>query len=489
MKQCLLMFSWLFIAVSPSLFAQGYGQPLTVQGLDRNTLQSSVSRSLGGVTVGIQNDIGLMFQNPASLSSLDGMHISVGGLQQFQRVEQIQHYAPVKYYSNLSLLLEGLTGSIPDPDSLLGGATAQDTVQRPFDTIGPNWSRSHDATPQLQAFLAVPLKVADVEIVAGIGAVEYADLNYFYQHNNVLSPSILSERPLPTPRPPSNADPTLVEWSQRMSSRDGFIRGYGIAFSGSLQDIGITVGFSGMILQGESDDFEQSVSRGKMTFFTNAFRLDSVYERVTTTTASEYSGEEFTLALLYRTDHVTLGFTVRPPTRIGRSYTSLVSEDSTGVPSVTTVTGRDRIRLPWRGSVGLALMPREDLMLSMQYDIRPYESAGYKIAGRETFPWLSSSAFGIGVEYRPIPWIQLRCGIRGKAEVFEPEGNPIPGESVTTSVYSAGFGVLYGGARLNVVYEYFLLKYQDVWGSAVSMNRTRSQGFTANLAYEIPWEW
>ncbi|HEX9614389.1 MAG TPA: hypothetical protein VGA55_02745, partial [Bacteroidota bacterium] len=431
-------------------------------------------------------------QNPASLSSLRGIQVSVGGLQHSGRIEQIQHYAPVKYYSNLSLLLEGLTGQIPDPaDSLqVTWATgAKDTIQRPFDSIGPNWASSASESRPIQAFLAVPFKFGEAEFVAGAGVAEYADLDYYYQQNNVLSPSILSERPLPTPRPPNDATPTLVDWSQYLVSREGFIRGYGLALSGSLPELGITAGVSGMILQGESDDFEQSVSRGRMTFFTNSFRLDSAYGRVTKTTTSEYTGEELSLAFLYSTKNVTLGFTVKPPTRIARSFTSLVSQDSTGVPSVTTVTGKDRVRLPWRGSIGLALVPREDLVIFLQYDIRPYESAGYKVGGTETFPWMSSSTFGIGVGYQAASWLQLRGGIRGRAEVFEQEGNPLPGEPVSTSVYSAGAGIRYGGMHLNVVYEYSLMKYQDVWGSAISLNKAENQLVAASLAYEIPWEW
>ncbi len=78
-------------------------------------------------------------------------------------------------------------------------------------------------------------------------------------------------------------------------------------------------------------------------------------------------------------------------------------------------------------------------------------------------------------------------GIRGQAEVFEPEGNPIAGEPVTFSVYSAGFGLFHAGVRLNVAYEYSLMKYQDVWGSAVSMNSLKRNTIVADLSYELPW--
>ena len=56
-------------------------------------------------------------------------------------MNQVQGYSPLKYYPNFSLLMEGLTGSIPNPgysDSLgIIGFDPSDTVQRPHDKIGP----------------------------------------------------------------------------------------------------------------------------------------------------------------------------------------------------------------------------------------------------------------------------------------------------------------------------------------------------------------
>ena len=474
------------IVGSGRLAAQGYGAPLTMQGLGLNTIHSAAQRGLGGVTIGVTNDLGVMFHNPAALHSLAGPAVSLGGLGQFVQTQQVQHYAPVKYYSNLSLLLEGLTGSIPDPDTSLGGATAADTVQRPYDAIGPNWSSSKNRARPLQVFLGMPFEYAGVKFVVGAGAVEYADLNYAYQSNNVLSPSILSERPLPTPRPPNDANPTLVQWSQRVSSREGAVRGYGVALSGSLPEYDISVGISGMLLTGSSDDFDRTVSRGLLTFYTNYFRLDSVYSRVTRTGTSDFTGRELTLSALYRSRAVLFGITVKPPNTISRKYSGQVQTEGVGT-GTSTETGKDRIILPWRGTAGLSIMPKEGFLLAIEYEWRPYASAQYK--GGASRPWLSASLLRFGVAYDALPWLVLRGGMRGQAEVFEPEGNPIPGEAVAYSVYSFGVGLSNSGFRLDFAYEYSLMKYQDVWGSAVSLNRMACHNFVANLAYDIPEIW
>jgi hypothetical protein len=124
--------------------------------------------------------------------------------------------------------------------------------------------------------------------------------------------------------------------------------------------------------------------------------------------------------------------------------------------------------------------------MDLEYELRPYESVRYVDSdGVETSPWLSASLFRVGAEYRIAPWLALRGGMRGEAEPFEPEGNPIAGEPVTYAVYSAGFGVFYSGLRLNVTYENSSMKYQDIWASAISKNSERRHTIIAQLAYEI----
>lgn len=484
MMKILSLFVLAIFFVQP-LSAQGYGGPLTFEGVNNTSLHSAAGRAMGGVSVGVQQDIGVMFQNPATLHSLNKTQVSLGGVQLSSDLEQEQQYAPVRYYPNLSLLLESMTARIPDPDTTLVGFTAQDTVQRPYDDIQPSWSRSENRNMPLQGMLAVPLSLGAVKLVAGIGAVQYADVNHYYQNNNVLSPDVLSQRPLPTMRP-TDDNPIEVEWSQSIRFRDGSIQGYGVALSGGIKNL--SVGISGMILDGSSDDFERDVGRGRLTFFSNAFRADSVSSRITKTGTSDFSGQEFTLSSMLSGRYVSIGFSIKLPTTITRTYNRQVETDTTGTPSFSSIQGEDKLQLPWRGTVGLALSPKENLTIGLEYEFRPYDSVEQvDAAGMETSPWLSASLFRLGVEYRVTSWLALRGGMRGEAEVFEPEGNHIAGEPVTYTVYSAGVGVFYSGIRLNLTYQNSEMEYQDIWASAISMNRDRRHTVVGQLAYEIPW--
>jgi opacity protein-like surface antigen len=442
---------------------------------------------MAGVSFGVTQDPGLMFQNPATLQFIRGAHVSIAGLHFSHDLEQEQQFAPVRYYPNLSLLLEGLTARISNPDPALFGFTAQDTVQRPFDDIEPGWSRSKNRSTPLQAVLAMPMSFEDVKLVAGIGAVQYADMHHYYQHNNVLSPSILAQRPLPTLRP-TDDNPVEVEWSQSSRSREGSIQGYGIALAGSIEKYNLSVGVSGMVLNGSSDDFEQQISRGRLTFFSNAFRADSVYGRITKIGTSDFSGIEFTVSSMLTGRYISLGFSFKLPATITREYSTQVATDTANNPVLSTITGEDKLKLPLRGTIGLALTPRENLTVGLEYEFRRYESVFYIDAqGLEDSPWLSPSLFRLGAEYRVTTHLALRGGMRGAAEVFEPEGSFIEGDPVTYTVYSAGVGVLFSGFHVNLAYENSLIKYQDIWSSAISGNSERRHVLVAQLTYEMPW--
>lgn len=472
--------------------SQGFGKPLTIQGLDHFTQQSAASRGAGGITVGMQNDISLMFLDPAALQSLRGMQVSAGGPQQYSTAQQDQQYAPLKYYSNFSLLMEGMTGYIGIPDtSKLGGKipTAGDSVQRPFDNLGPNWGRSKTHNLPLQVFGAVPFSVNDMKFAVGVGTVEYANLNWYFQNNNVLSPSVLSVKQSTTTLPVNNQDSSsyAVQWYQSLQSRKGSIVGYGAALSASLSEQ-LSIGVSTLILTGSTDDKEVRVDRGRLRFFRDFFRLEPVAGRVIGIGTSDYSGQEFTFSASYHSQYVGIGFSAKPPTTITRKFNNQIMVDTTGVSTTTSSIGEDKLLLPWRGKVGVSLALRENLTFGVEYEIRPYASAEYKSpSGTKTNPWLASNLFHIGAEFAPLPWFVLRAGVREQAEVFEPEGATLEGEPVSYSVYSFGAGARYSGVCLNVAFEYYRMEYSDLWSDAVSINSEIRRSIVANVSYEIPW--
>jgi opacity protein-like surface antigen len=498
----LLALGFLVLLTAPGANAQGYDTPLTIQGMNNATTHSVASRAAGGITFGVKNDVSIMFTNPALLQSLSSPQISFGYVQQSTYTKQDQLYGGLQTHSAFAPLVEGVTDWISDPDTILSPPpTASDTVQRPFDKIGPNWNRTKNKTLPLEAFVGVPFTLQDVRFVAGLGVVEYANLNRFYQNNNSFSPSVLSVLNGTIGTGALNTNPFITQWFQYTQERSGSIYGYGLALSAApLEDL--SLGVSSMYVKGSTNDLEARVGRGMMAFYNNYLRLSKKdVLSYTKTGTSDYSGTEFTIGASYHTKRFDVGFSLKPPMTITRSYTSQTAFDSVTTLSrrshrvdslhatwSTSLSGEDKVKFPWRGTVGLAINVREDLTVGLEYEVRSYASALYTSAeGTESNPWLSASLWHFGVEYRPAEWLSLRGGVRENAEVYEPLSNPIRGEAVKYTVYTFGAGFSVANLRLGLAYEYADMKYVDTWSNAASINREFRQNVVASVSYSVPW--
>jgi opacity protein-like surface antigen len=494
----------LCVGAMQQTLAQGYDTPLTIQGLNQTTTHSAASRGAGGITLAVKNDVSIMFTNPALLTSLEGIQFSIGALQQQRYTAQNQRYGGLQTHSAFGPLVEGTTGSLSDPDTLHGYPVTMlnqsDSVQRPFDGIGPSWANYKRERLPLQAFVAVPFALRGVRFVAGAGVVQYANLRRFYQNNNCFSPSVLSVLNGTISTTPLNTNPYMTQWYQYSQERDGSITGYGAALSAALMEK-VSVGVSGMLLNGSSDDKEVQVGRGRMAFYNNSLRLDKQgMTNYTKTGTSDYSGAEFTLSGKYSGRRFTFGFSAKPPATITRKYTSQTLGDSVAAVSrlnhrvdslhatwTESVSGEDKMALPWRGTVGISILVLDNLTVGLEYEMRPYASATYTSAsGEESKPWLSASGWHVGAEYTASPWLTLRGGVHEEAEAYEPIANALRGEAVTYTVYALGFGLKFANLRFNVAYEYSDMKYVDTWSNAASINREFRQSVIADISYELP---
>lgn len=515
MKQYRRIFAIVFLSVAwmgtQTLIAQE-GTALLMQGVNYTTNQSAASRAAGGVSIGLKDNPSLMFLNPAMLTTLSRIQVSVGGYYQNLYQVQDQRYGTLQGHPQAVFLLQGITDQLADPDlsGLKRRATQEDSIQRPFDTYKPYWTREKDESLPLQLFVAAPVRIANKKVTIGVGAVEYANLGWYYCNNNSLSPNFLDVATYGTirtqnlPRTDTIAttnSPYPVQWNRYYQYRNGSIYGYGGAIAVELSER-LSLGLSGMILDGSTTDEEVQVGRGRMLFFYSSIRLDKL--GMTTWQKrgkSNYSGYEFAFSGTYTTKYLTVGFSLKPPTTITREFTYSYSRDSVTATSVLnskvdslhnvssgTISGKDKMELPLRGTVGISLVVRENLTVMGEYELAPYASATYIATnGAKTHPWLSISMFKLGVEYGATPWLKIRGGVREGAEVFQPATNPLRGEYVKYPIYSVGCGVKAFGATVNVAYEYADRRYTDTWSNSASINHQYTHAVVAEVVYTLPF--
>jgi Outer membrane protein transport protein (OMPP1/FadL/TodX). len=492
-KNSLLTTCLFLVACIQNIYAQGYNTPLTMQGLNNTTNVSATSRAMGGITLSLKNDVSVMFANPAALQTLEGIQVSIGGLQQYRTDNQTQQWFTNPNYSMFSLLMAGLTHLVPDPDSaslanLNRPLDTRDTVQRPFDSIGPNWEHKKNETLPIQALIAAPFSLGGMKFAAGLGVVEYALTNYYYQNNNVLSPDIGSIRDTIIKRPTVDdiAFAIPVYWYQTTRYRNGSIYGYGASLSMAVSEK-LSIGLSAMILKGSSQDDEWVVGRGVLYFYKSYLGLYPHQLDTTKVGTSDYKGSEFTVSGSYHGQSFSFGFALKMPTTITRDYKGTVRIDTAGTTlNSYSVSGTDKMKLPLRGTIGIGVMLRQNVSLSVEYEYLPNSTATLSQGSTSSQPWLDGSAFRIGFEYLPISKLALRCGYSSQKEVFEPEGNYNTGEPVTSDTYSFGIGYeLNDNIRLNVAYEYEKFQYEDKWTTNYNSNSDVRQNIVAGISYTI----
>lgn len=476
----------LVVATASTVYAQYYNTPLTVQALNHSTLSSVSSRSLGGLTLFPRNDVSTMFSNPAALQTLDGIQISVGEILEYKQSEQSQRWYSLDWMSMFDLFMEGKTADLRAAvidTTRITNPTHQDTVQR--NGRNPNWLRKKDQISPPQVFAALPFEMSGMKFTAGVGVVEYANMDYHYENRNAFNRN-LDHISLPIS---TNPVPAVAEWWGDSRTREGAIHGYGGALAVTLTE-GLSVGVSGMYFSGTITDRQSRERYGQLQFFSKDFRYVATVSPsvVVTNGTSEVSGLELTLSSVYRVRNLMLGFAINPPTKISRDFaTTGDSTYGTMTVALPPDNGNDNLTLPWRGSIGVGIALRSNVSVSVEYEYKPYGSADFEDKnGNVTKPWLDCSGFHFGVEYLPVDYLSIRFGQQSKSEVFEEQGNALYGDPITFVVYSAGVGIrVLDGLRLNLGYEYANMRYADNWNLNTNVNKDLRKTLFGSVSYTL----
>jgi hypothetical protein len=494
------------------LFAQDYNTPLTMEGLNHTTNTSVLSKSMGGVTIPLQKDVSSMFANPSSLSTLDALTVSVGVSRTSTSANQTQTWTPNTYWGNFSLLMDGSARNILPSDSswhvkhptVPSPTFAGDTLWKPYDNLGPNWNRDRNVGPSMpDIFIGLPVTIGTMKATVGVGINEYANMDYYYQNNNVLTPEYdLLQVGAGLVKGDSVKS---LNWSQSIHERNGQIYGYGGAFSLNITD-NISAGISARYISGSTDDYDLSVGRGVIWIFSSgyvakywnvsggygAIRLDSVdYMRAVTGT-SDFTGYDATLSTTYRSKSVTVGLVVTLPSVIERkfngktiSYTGKTKDYAASPYTEKDTSFTQRMSLFGKVKIGLGFQVRPNVLLAAEYEYAPNSLNEFERPGFiTTKPWLDASAFNFGVDWKPIDLLSLRFGYRRQSENFEPQWSAFENDPVSYNAYSAGIGVeLMPGLALNAAYEFYEVKYEDTWVDNSNINILTSNSFSASLQY------
>jgi hypothetical protein len=493
-----------FLSIGSVALAQPAARSLDIQGLDQFSIAGIRSRAMGGTGVASANDASALFSNPASLNP-SFLEVRAGGLLGATMNQQTQDWVPMRPIPGLSVLFEGLTGTIKTPDSLgIAGLplSAWSTLQKQYDDIQPNWKKNSSGTRPLSLVAALPLTVAGINVAAGLGVSQVINLDQYYQNNNSMSPYLGQERPDPFLITARN-DTLHVKWYQYTRVRDGSVYGITPGFSIAILP-GLRIGASAAFLTGSSDDNERRVERGHINIAisngvgTN-FMVDTVYYLQSKVGTSKYSGTMLNLGIYFEQERYSLGVTIKPPMQITRTWDrDVTSLDTTKKPfpiridNLTNRTyhesGTDNIKFPFSYALGIVIKPTNKWTAAFDYELKYFADVELSSASNSTVthPWVNpKGALRIGAEYRASDDIAFRGGYREDVQAFSPDGSAIIDEPARGGIYSLGGGLALGKISVDFAYEYSILKYQDIYQSNVNYITREQHQFMMEIAYRF----
>ena len=101
------------LATSTTLNSQHRGDNLAFQGLTQSNQNSVRATAMGGAFTGVSGDIGAIYWNPAGLSDIFGLQVSISAANVDKMWQENQDYRPNRFQMTLPFYLEGLY--TPDP--------------------------------------------------------------------------------------------------------------------------------------------------------------------------------------------------------------------------------------------------------------------------------------------------------------------------------------------------------------------------------------
>jgi hypothetical protein len=502
--ETIVIISGLFWSAS-IMTAQPAASPLDIQGLSQFSIAGVRSLGMGGTSVASALDASALFSNPAALARLSGFEIRSGGLFGSTSRQQTQEWVPMRPIPGLSVLFEGLTGTVKRPDSLgVAGLPlgAWSTLQSQYDDIRPNWDGKSSGSQPLSLVAAMPFSFAGLDIAAGFGVSQVIGLDQYYQNNNSMTPYLGQQRPDPMLITTRN-DTLHVKWYQYTRKREGSVYGITPGLSVTLLP-GLNIGGSATVLTGSSDDIERRVERGHINIAVingvgQNFMVDTVYFYQTKTGTSTYSGNMFTFGIHFQQEYYAVGVTMKPPMQLTRTWDrDVMSTDTTKksfpirIDSLTTrsyhESGKDYLNFPLSYSLGIVLTPTPKWTIAFDYEIRYLADVELtsQTDASPRHPWVNNSGMlRLGAEYRANDMLALRGGYRDDVQAFSPDGSAMVDEPARGGVYSLGAGLALGSILIDVAYEYARLKYQDEYQSNVNFNLQERHQFLLELAYRF----
>jgi len=482
------MLSLVFILFGMStLFAQHRGDFFSFQGLANYNDNGTKAAAMGGAVTALSGDVSMMFYNPAGLSNINGIQVSVSANYNTNSWRENQNYKPNRLFVTLPFYLEGLYVPNPEQDGMFDHErlwtennlidssyvlNAPELGLDPFSEEAADWKESQSKFAFNNIAISVPLKFADEELTVALAYNNILSIEDYDRNETYLDPHVGYLGYGGDIGRVDGVDTLVFNWSNFYRKSSGKMDNIAIAVSYKAMDF-LNFGFGVNYSWGSSEDLMYLDRVGTFHLMDDQrfkFWYKDVYDEIKGT--SDYSSTSFNVGFQLDMEQFKLGLKVDLPFTIQKDWDyTFTYRDSISLVTLDK-QGTDKINIPAIFNFGVSYQPVDNFIFSIDYEYAPYSKATAEYGSTNpTYRELPDRhSFRFGAEYSPIDLISLRAGYKNIPSLFIPDGAAIQTSGPSAKSYTFGLGLNTDFGQLNVAYEIRTLRYYDSYYSNTNYN-------------------
>ncbi len=457
--------------------AQHRGDNLAFQGLAHSNRNNVRGAAMGGAFTAVSGDIGALYWNPAGLSGITELQLSVSAASVGKMWRENQDYRPNRFQISLPFYLEGLY--IPDPanngewdyDIFIEERDSTYVVSLPktghdrFSEEVADWQKEKNEFKLDHLALAYPFQLGEKILTVGAAYSRKFDVMDYDRNDTWLDPHIgydlygVAER--------VTNDTLHMNWYEFERARFGSINNVSLAASFDVSK-NLAVGLGVHSFFGDSED-EQRLDKVGWFDITNNNKFRFSYDTLDTrmSGSSSFSGMNADIGVMLKLNNINVGLNLTTPYTIERRWSTTTTVTDTNGTTSRSASGIDKMSVPFAYRLGVSITPVENFRASLDVESVPYSRNTWTFSVPDSThrEWVDLNSLRFGVAYSPWPWLDLMAGYKAVTEAFVPDGAAFRDRGPLSESFTMGAGIYALSGRFDVAYEMRSLKYYDSYFS------------------------
>lgn len=479
-----------FLLLPFTVNAQNRGNALGFQGLVDYQRASVRATAMGSAFNAISSDLNSLYYNPAGLSGLEKITVSVSGNTITRTWTENQEYRPNRRLVTLPFYLEGLY--IPDPvnngmwdhevfaEALLDTSylvALPDTGLTAYSKEAADWEAAMHKTGISELTIAYPFTLFNRNISVALGVQPQIAIHDYDRNKTYLDPHIAYSEYNIIPQA-NGTDTVRMNWYDYIRERKGSALAVDFGFGMEILPW-LSWGFSLEFLSGKSSDSQSKEKTGYFDIYDEnmfMFSYDTLHTLYQGT--SRFSALKSGIALLIEREFISVGLNINLPYSIKRTFSYVKTVTDTAAAVSIDVIGEESVKIPAGFDLGFAMRPIDKFTVTIDISQTAYHNAAWSFdsaleeAQRE---WVKQEVLAFGAEINPIAGLFLRAGYRSATQVFVPDGAAIRTKGPQKTTWSLGGGYNLGKyGEIDIAYLIGNLKYYDQYFSNINYVNDKS---------------